>query len=226
MGSTVAYIGNCSTRPDRTRRRSLEACSGTRAERDLWLCSLLSTRANDERSRYRGDEGVEAHASARGVRIDVRRLPGEMAVNVVEVGAAPAAVDRDVDLLVVGGPTHAFGMSRPTTRDDALSKSEGAGVLSKGDGLREWLDAVHMELDVPAVAFDTRINKPRVPGSAAHAAQRRLRHIGCTTVAPAESFYVHGTKGPLVDGEVDRAQQWGRQLLAKLPHPQPDTSAN
>jgi len=29
----------------------------------------------------------------------------------------------------------------------------------------------------------------------------------------------------LIDGEVDRAQQWGRQLLAKLPHPQADTPA-
>jgi hypothetical protein len=166
-----------------------------------------------------GDSRAIAEAVAAG-------LSGEMAVNVVEVGAAPASVDRDVDLLVVGGPTHAFGMSRPATRDDALTKSEGVGVVSKGDGLREWLDAVHVELDVPAVAFDTRINKPRVPGSAAHAAQRRLRHIGCTTVAPAESFYVHGTRGPLVDGEVDRAEQWGRQLLAKLPHPQPDAPAN
>ena len=165
-----------------------------------------------------GDSQAIAEAVAAG-------LSGEMAVNVVEVGAAPASVDRDVDLLVVGGPTHAFGMSRPATRDDALTKSEGAGVVSKGDGLREWLDAVHVELDVPAVAFDTRINKPRVPGSAAHAAQRRLRHIGCSTVAPAESFYVHGTRGPLIDGEVDRAQQWGRQLLAKLPHPQADTPA-
>jgi hypothetical protein len=165
-----------------------------------------------------GDSQAIAEAVAAG-------LSGEMAVNVVEVGAAPAAVDRDVNLLVVGGPTHAFGMSRPATREDALTKSADTGVVSKGDGLREWLDAVRIELDVPAVAFDTRINKPRVPGSAAHAAQRRLRHIGCRTVAPAESFYVHGTKGPLVDGEVDRAQQWGRQLLAKLPLDEPGSAA-
>ncbi len=162
-----------------------------------------------------GDSQAIAEAVAAG-------LSGEMAVDVVEVGAAPAAVNGDVDLLVVGGPTHAFGISRPSTRGDALTKSEGAGVVSNGEGLREWLDAVHVELDVPAVAFDTRINKPRVPGSAAHAAQRRLRHIGCRTVAPAESFYVHGTTGPLVDGEVDRARQWGLKLVAQLPHPGSD----
>lgn len=43
-------------------------------------------------------------------------------VDLREVGAAPATIEGGVDLLVVGGPTHAFSMSRPRTREDALPR--------------------------------------------------------------------------------------------------------
>jgi flavodoxin len=46
-------------------------------------------------------------------------LGGFMTVDVTEIGDAPARVAPDVDLVVVGGPTHAFGMSRPSTRRPA-----------------------------------------------------------------------------------------------------------
>ena len=68
---------------------------------------------------------------------------------------------------------------------------------------------------VGAAAFDTRIDKPRVPGSAARAAEKRLRRLGFRFVAAAESFYVTGTKGPLVPGEVERARLWAEQVAAR-----------
>src|SRR5687767_14509631 len=40
-------------------------------------------------------------------------LSTRMGVDLVEVAAAPAALDAGVDLVVAGGPTHAFSMSRP-----------------------------------------------------------------------------------------------------------------
>jgi flavodoxin len=46
----------------------------------------------------------------------VQGLSGRMRVEALEVGVAPATIDDDVALLVVGGPTHAFGLSRPQTR--------------------------------------------------------------------------------------------------------------
>jgi len=107
---------------------------------------------------------------------------------VCEVGAAPKSLDREIDLLVVGAPTHAFGMSRPGTREDAVSQSEGAGVVSTGDGLREWPAAVQVPAQVWAATFDTRMDKPTVPGSAACAAGRRLQHLGGRAVAPGMSF--------------------------------------
>lgn len=140
-------------------------------------------------------------------------------VETVEVGGAPTVVDPAIDVLVIGGPTHAFGMSRATTRADAVKQAEGAGVLSGKLGIREWLTAVTVSPHLQVAAFDTRVYKPHLPGSAAHAAERRLRRLGCTVFAPAKSFFVAGTKGPLVDGELDRAVEWGRALTLRAAKP-------
>src|SRR5215204_1687443 len=68
-------------------------------------------------------------------------LAERMSVDVEEVGSAATDVAGDVDLLVVGGPTHAFGMSRERTRESAAVQAAGE-VVSAGEGLREWLGAV------------------------------------------------------------------------------------
>jgi hypothetical protein len=125
---------------------------------------------------------------------------------------ATAEIGDDVGLLVVGGPTHAVGMSRPRTRSDATMQA-GRDPASAGIGIREWI-AAPAEW-VPARArqpFDTRIDAPRVPGSAARAAEKRLRKLGFSLVPPAESFFVPGTQGPLVRGELERARRWGTEL--------------
>src|SRR5688500_18719952 len=92
-------------------------------------------------------------------------LASRMEGDVGEVGAAPGAVRGDVALLVTGGPTHAFGLSRESTRKAAADQSQGA-LVSRGIGLREWLDALAPGSAVPAATFDTRVRHPRVPGSA------------------------------------------------------------
>ena len=133
-------------------------------------------------------------------------------VELVRAGSG-VEVGDDVDLLVVGGPTHAFGMTRPGTR--AAAGRQGADeTAAAGGGLREWLDAMkgrttHRPI---AAAFDTRIRKRGVPGSAARSAARRLQHAGLPAAAPATSFWVAGTDGPLLPGEEDRARKWGREL--------------
>lgn len=50
-------------------------------------------------------------------------IAASMHTDVVEVSAAPDTVPADVTLLVVGGPTHAFSMSWPTTRRDATQQA-------------------------------------------------------------------------------------------------------
>jgi hypothetical protein len=62
------------------------------------------------------------------------------------------------------------------------------------------------------VTFDTKVDTPRLPGSAAKAARHELRSKGFDVTTTSETFRVHGYDGPLVDGEVDRAQAWGVTL--------------
>jgi len=131
-------------------------------------------------------------------------------VEVREVSDA-SPLPPGLDLVVVGGPTHAFGLSRASTREDAGTKAHRT-VESASMGVREWLAGLD-GTSLPACAtFDTRVNHPRVPGSAAKKAARRLRRMGATQAADPESFWVEGTEGPLVDGELDRARGWGRAL--------------
>jgi hypothetical protein len=131
------------------------------------------------------------------------------AVDLIEVNDAPHELGADVGLLVVGGPSHAFGMSRPATRQDATTQA-GSDPQTAGIGIREWLEGLEPSSPLcVAATFDTRIASPRVPGSAARAAQKRLKRLGFWPAVPAESFYVSGTPGPLVDGELERARGWG-----------------
>jgi hypothetical protein len=131
----------------------------------------------------------------------------------VEVGEAAAIIDGDVDLLVVGGPTHAHGLSRKGTRDGTANQADGAPVSSR-TGAREWIASLTaIRSSMPVATFDTRFAKPRwLTGSAAVSAAKLLRQRGCTAVAAPESFYVDGTTGPLSDGELDRARRWGEAL--------------
>jgi len=135
-------------------------------------------------------------------------LSERCAVQLVEVSQAPLAV-HDVDLLVVGGPTHALGMSRPSTRTGARDKG------AKGDverGVREWLsDVTFVPRPALAAAFDTRV-RTRLPlGSARRPISRRLRRLGLR-VAPSASLVVASTAGPLEAGEVEVARRWAAQL--------------
>jgi flavorubredoxin len=140
------------------------------------------------------------------------RLSEAFEVTLSDVREMPPA--HDVDLLVVGAPTHAWGLSRPTTRIDATTKGttrEGATEI----GLREYLNLSPTLPGVAAAAFDTRIDKAWA-GSAARKAHRELRRLGCRTLLPAKNFAVTGTTGPLVDGEQQRSGRWAAELTAVL----------
>ena len=138
-------------------------------------------------------------------------LSDEYEVTVTEVAEMPSAAG--VDLLVVGAPTHAFGLSRPATRQDAVK--QGATRPAR-TGLREYLDTADgITSRTVFAAFDTRVGKP-FSGSAARKAGRRLRKLGARPVCPPESFLVTGTSGPLVDGEQKRAESWAAHLATAL----------
>jgi flavodoxin len=135
-------------------------------------------------------------------------------VEMVEVTEAPAKITGPLDLIVVGGPTHAFSMSRPATREDAFR--QGASRGSKAVGVREWLEQLDGGGPRPSAliaTFDTRVGKVRrLPGSAAEAAAKLAHRLGYLPAAKPESFYVKDTGGPLLEGELARAQAWAERL--------------
>ena len=141
---------------------------------------------------------------------------GESAsVQCLEVGTAPTTIEEDVDLVVVGGPTHAFGMSRASSRKDAAENPKWAfdgEIVSKTIGIREWLSDMTASPNTVFASFDTRIRKPHIPGSAAAKAAKGLRRRRLRMLVDPESFWVEGHAGPLSSGEATRAEQWGRTL--------------
>jgi flavodoxin len=110
-----------------------------------------------------------------------------------------------LELLIVGSPTQKF---RPLPSVMGFLKS-----LPR-DGLR----------GITVAAFDTRfpeadINKirilaffVRVFGYAAKPIADRMVKKGGVLAAPPEGFYVGETKGPLLDGELERAAAWATQI--------------
>jgi hypothetical protein len=137
-------------------------------------------------------------------------------VEVVDVAETPADPGESVALIVAGGPTHAFSMTRPSTRANAVAQGARQGAVETG--LREWLDGLPSGRHTQKIAtFDTRVDKVRhLPGSAAKSAAKAARRHGYTSAAAAESFYVRDVDGRLLDGELDRATAWGRRLGASL----------
>jgi flavodoxin I len=135
-------------------------------------------------------------------------LPGE--VQVLSVGEVNPGDLGTADLLIVGSPTQRL---RPTVAATSFLKS----IPQKG--LK----------GVKVAAFDTRltwseIEKVRILAfvvkifggyAAAPIAGRLGKKGGELTVSPV-GFYVASGEGPLVEGELERAAAWARQIVATL----------
>lgn len=127
----------------------------------------------------------------------------------------PVPALDEIDLLIVGAPTHAHGLSSSMTRKGAIDQRHEPG--SAGVGVRGWLRDLPGGESRRAAAFDTRIEKPVVlVGSAARGIARRLERRGFVPAAPPESFFVLDTAGPLKDGELVRAAAWARSLATSI----------
>jgi len=139
------------------------------------------------------------------------------AVTVVAVAEADPN-QFDTDVLVIGAPTHAHGLPRPSTRraaaDGAHTKLDDHDLdpSAAGPGVREWLQRLPRHLSLQVAAFDTRFRPPAwLVGHPARQVVRKLRHLGVSVLTPPESFFVDKHE-QLVAGELDRARCWGAEL--------------
>ena len=128
-------------------------------------------------------------------------------VEICRVGELKPEQLNGIQYLIVGSPTQQF---RPTA---AMRTFLGNLPKDRLKGIR-------------VAAFDTRLtqgeidkNPPlpffvRIYGFAARRIVKQLQKKGGELVLPAEGFLVEGMKGPLVKGEVERAEAWARKLFA------------
>jgi hypothetical protein len=150
------------------------------------------------------------------------RSAASVTVTVANVNHAEATIGAGADVLIVGGPTHVHGMSRPESRAEAVkwaADPERTLTLEKdapGTGVREWLESLAESTGARGAAFDTRADFPRIlSGAASNAIHKALGKRRYTEVVPAESFLV--TKdGAIEAGEQDRAHAWGEAIAATL----------
>lgn len=147
-------------------------------------------------------------------------LADAASVTVLRVKDAPEAFP-DADVLLVGAPTHAHGLSRPSTRVEAGNWSDDRDRAltlepdAEGIGVREWLETCG---EPPALfaAFDTRADMTELfTGSAAAAIDKRLRRLGSHRVVGKRSYLVD-KNSLLVAGQLDDARAWGREIGAAL----------
>ena len=102
-----------------------------------------------------------------------------------------------IDLLVVGSPTHG---GRPTPAvQDFLNKM--APQSLKG---------------TKVAVFDTRAMSKfaKIFGNAAGRIAGQLTKKGGVLIVRPEGFFVTGTKGPLKEGESERAAAWAKGIMA------------
>ncbi len=125
-------------------------------------------------------------------------------VKVLRVGEANPSELESIDLLIVGLPTHG---GRPTPAiQECLSKIPANGLKDSG-----------------VTSFDTRISgKDKgvgiriltgVFGYAAGRIADSLKGKGGYLMVPPEGFIVEGNKGPLKQGELERAADWAKEIL-------------
>ena len=103
---------------------------------------------------------------------------------------------ESLNLLIVGSPTYG-GRPTPAMRD-FLNKIPKAAING-----------------INVAAFDTRISARwvRIFGYAAGKIAGRLKRKGGILVLSPEGFLVKGTKGPLKEGELERATSWAKKII-------------
>ncbi len=148
-----------------------------------------------------GNTAAIARAIAEGIGPEAR------AMSTAE--ATPEAVAEAI-LIVAGAPIQGFSLPNDRMRAGIKADADPAPDVS-APTLRSWLEKLPAGHGRSA-AFDTKIRWS--PGSAAAVIDDELAKAGYAPVVKAEHFIVHGQHGPLREGELDRARQWGEKLAS------------
>jgi flavodoxin len=127
-------------------------------------------------------------------------------VDVLRVGDVKPEQLTGTNLLIAGSPTRAFS---PTPAAKKLLKSIPRHGLK---GVKIAAFDTRMAID----EIDSRILSPMVKvfGYAAEPIAGWLKKKDGELAIPPEGFFVEGTEGPLREGELERAANWAKQIIA------------
>lgn len=151
-----------------------------------------------------GNTRAVARAIAEGIGPEARAF-----------STAEASPDRvaDVDLIVAGAPLQAFSLPGDRIRAGIDPAKTAVAPDLSAPTLRSWLERLP-DGHGRSAAFETKIRWS--PGSATKTIEQELTKAGYPSLVKAEHFIVQGTEGPLRDGELDRARDWGASLVSAM----------
>lgn len=152
-----------------------------------------------------GNTAAVARAIAEGI--------GESARVLSTAEAAGEDLDS-VDLIVAGAPVFGFKLSSDRMREGIRAKpGKGPAPDLTCPTLRSWLDALPAGHGRSA-AFDTQVRGPF--GSGAPEIAKALEAAGYSRLTSPAGFIVKGRHGPLREGEIERAREWGAELARSM----------
>lgn len=126
-------------------------------------------------------------------------LESSGSVRVVRMDQLTASTLREVDLVVMGSPTHRMNLP---------------------EAVRPVFDTLPRRIlrGTRVAAFDTsyKMSWWLARFTAARKLDRKLRKLGGKRVVPPETFHVEGREGPLYDGEIGRAKAWAESIVGQL----------
>ncbi len=155
-----------------------------------------------------GNTAAIAHAIAEGIG----------GARVLTTDEAAADVVAAADLVVAGAPVLGFRLPTEGMRN-GLPRTERKAPTPPDvshPSMRTWLEALPRGHGAGA-AFETRVSWS--PGGSIKAIEKGLAAAGFATLAPGGKFVVTGRYGPLREGELERARQWGQGLASRVPVP-------
>lgn len=143
---------------------------------------------------------------ARAIADGIRDAGSE--AELLHISAVTRELLTDRGLIVVGSPTRGFRPTKPV--------SEFIGVLPG-----------RIFAGKRVASFDTRITEEEITAgpfflkwmvkafgyAATYISAALLKAGGSMPIHPM-GFYVHGQQGPLLEGEEQRAREWGKSLVA------------
>lgn len=122
----------------------------------------------------------------------------------LHAGSVSIAQIQATDIIVIGSPTRQF-KATPATHS-VLENIPSSALQGKKVAA---FDTRLLMSGVKGLLFRKIIDKG---GYAAPIIANALQSKSGTLALPAEGFFVKGEEGPLVDGELERAVNWGEKL--------------